>query len=67
MRVAPERTEERLKSVTGLPAPLCVSYHLTSGKQQLRRLLAGSEFAFAKAFKRESGTAPGNYRVASAA
>jgi AraC-like DNA-binding protein len=27
----------------------------------------GSEFAFAKAFKRESGRAPGNYRLAIAA
>ena len=69
----------RFSSVLGEP-PLAylTGWRMTTARRLLRetelplaaiaeRTGYGSEFAFAKAFKRESGTAPGNYRVASAA
>jgi AraC-like DNA-binding protein len=69
----------RFNSVLGEP-PLAylTGWRMTTARRLLRetelplsviaeRTGYGSEFAFAKAFKRESGRAPGNYRLASAA
>ena len=69
----------RFNSVLGEP-PLAylTGWRMTTARRLLRetelplsaiaeRIGYGSEFAFAKAFKRESGRAPGNYRLASAA
>jgi len=69
----------RFKSVLGEP-PLAylTGWRMTTARRLLRetelplsaiaeRTGYGSEFAFAKAFKRESGRAPGNYRFAGAA
>jgi AraC-like DNA-binding protein len=69
----------RFKSVLGEP-PLAylTGWRMTMARHLLRetglplsaiaeRTGYGSEFAFAKAFKRESGRAPGNYRFAGAA
>ncbi len=69
----------RFKSVLGEP-PLAylTGWRMTTARRLLRetelplsaiaeRTGYGSEFAFAKAFKRECGRAPGNYRLAGAA
>jgi len=69
----------RFKSVLGeSPLAYLTGWRMTTARRLLRetelplsviaeRTGYGSEFAFAKAFKRESGRAPGNYRLASAA
>jgi AraC-like DNA-binding protein len=69
----------RFKSVLGQsPLAYLTGWRMTTARRLLRetelplsataeRTGYGSEFAFAKAFKRESGRAPGSYRLASAA
>jgi AraC-like DNA-binding protein len=69
----------RFKSVLGeSPLAYLTGWRMATARRLLRetelplsaiaeRTGYGSEFAFAKAFKRESGRSPGNYRLASAA